>query len=149
MTPNKLLSEALSVLTTIDPASQAVSTITSPWVTAQNHLAYLAVIKTGVLGAGATIDVKIEQATSIAGAGVKNITGKAITQIVKATGDSKQVLINFKGQDLDTEGGFSFVRLNMVVGVAASFADAVLLGGAPRFEPANSFNQVGVAQIVA
>jgi len=148
MTPNKLLSEGLTVLTTVDPVSQAAGTVTSGWISAANHLAFLALVQTGVLGASATVDAKIEQATTSAGAGVKAITGKAITQIVKASGDNKQALINFKCADLDTEGGFSFVRVSITVGTATSIVGAVLLGGAPRYEPANSFNQAAVVQII-
>jgi hypothetical protein len=148
MTPNKLLSEALSVLGTLDPISAGPGAVTTPWVSVKNHIAFLALIQLGVLGAGATVDAKIQQATTVGGAGVKDIAGKAITQVLKATGDNKQVLINFKGQDLDTEGGFQFVRLSVTVGTAASIVGAVLLGGAPNYEPAQSFNQAAVAQIL-
>lgn len=148
MTPNKLLSESTSLLATIDAASEAAGTVTTGWVSAKNHLAFLAIIATGVLGASATIDAKIEQATTVGGAGVKAVAGKAITQIVKASGDNKQALINFKGQDLDTEGGFAFVRVSVTVGTAASIVGATLLGGAPRYEPASAFNQAGVVQVV-
>jgi hypothetical protein len=37
----------------------------------------IAVIKTGVLGASATVDAKLQQATDSSGTGVKDITGKA------------------------------------------------------------------------
>ena len=46
----------------------------------------MALIQTGVLGAAATLDAKLQQATDAAGTGAKDITGKAIVQIVKATG---------------------------------------------------------------
>lgn len=148
MTPNKLLSESTSLLATLDAASVAAGTVTTGWVAAQHHLAFLAIIATGVLGAGATIDAKIEQATTVGGAGVKAVAGKAITQIVKASGDNKQALVNFKAQDLDTEGGFGFVRVSVTVGTAASIVGATLLGGAPRYEPAAAFNQAAVVQVV-
>jgi hypothetical protein len=148
MTPNKLLSEALSILATYDAASVGASTVTSAWVSAKNHLAFLAIIATGVMGASGTVDAKVQQATTSGGAGVKDVSGKAIVQIVKASGDNKQALINFKGQDLDTEGGFGYVRLSITVGTAASIVGATLLGGAPRYEPANAFNQAAVVQVI-
>ena len=66
------------------------------------------------------------------------VTGKSITQIVKATGDAKQVLINVKGADFDVEGGFRYARLSVTVGTAASLVSALLLGCYPRSAPAVS-----------
>ena len=148
MFPNAKASELLAVLATIDPVSQAAGTVTTSWITVANHHGFLAVIQTGVLGASATLDAKLQQATDSSGTGAKDITGKAITQIVKATGDNKQALINVKPEELDTVNGFGFVRLSITVGVAASLTSAQLLGLNPRFAPADAGNQAGVAQIV-
>lgn len=148
MTPNAKPSEHISVLATIDPVSQAAGSVSTGWVPVKNHLALLALINTGVLGAAATVDAKLQQATDNTGTGVKDVTGKAITQIVKATGDNKQAIINAKVADLDTEGGFGFVRLTLTVGAAASLVGATLIGAYPRFEDAAAFNQAGVVQVV-
>jgi hypothetical protein len=147
MTPNQKLSEMLSLLATYDAASVAVSTVTTGWVSAANHAALMAIIATGVLGASATIDAKIQQAQDSGGTGVKDVTSKAITQIVKASGDNKQALINFKSEDLDVANGFAFVRISITVGTAASIVGATLLGGHPRFEDASTFNQAAVVQV--
>ncbi len=148
MFPNAKASELLAVLATIDPVSQAAGTVTTGWITVANHHALLAVIQTGVLGASATLDAKLQQATDSSGTGAKDITGKSLTQIVKATGDNKQALINVKPEELDTVNGFGFVRLSLTVGVAASLTSAQLLGFNPRFAPADAGNQAGVVQIV-
>lgn len=147
-TLNQKISEGVAVMATLDPASVGVSTVVTGWVDQSVFFFVMALIQTGVLGAAATVDAKLQQATDGAGTGAKDITGKAIVQILKATGDNKQVLINMKEADLDTEGGFRFVRLSLTVGTAASIVDATLLGGVPRYLPANTYNQVGVAQIV-
>ena len=147
-TANQKISEGLAVLATYDPASVAASTVTTGWVDQSVFFYVLALIQTGVLGAGATVDAKLQQATDNAGTGAKDVTGKAITQIVKATGDNKQAMISMKEADLDTEGGFRFIRLSITVGVAASQLSAALIGGVPRFQPASAYNQAGVAQIV-
>ena len=148
MFPNAKASELLAVLATIDPVSQAAGTVTTGWITVANHHGLLAVIQTGVLGASATLDAKLQQATDSSGTGAKDISGKALTQIIKATGDNKQALINVKPEELDTVNGFGFVRLSLTVGVAASLTSAQLLGINPRFAPADAGNQAGVAQIV-
>jgi len=101
-----------------------------------------------VLGTGATVDAKVQQAQDTSGTGSKDITGKAITQIVKATGDNKQALINVKPEDLDTVSGFGFVRLSVTVGVAASQTAAQVLGINARELPANTANQAAVVQVV-
>ena len=148
MFPNARASELLAILATIDPASIAASTVTTGWISVANFHGFLASIQTGALGASATLDAKLQQALDGSGTSVKDITGKAITQIVKATGDNKQALINVKPEDLDTVNGFGFFRLSLTVGVAASIAGAQLIGINPRYATADASNQAAVAQIV-
>jgi hypothetical protein len=141
-------SELLSILATIDPASQAVGTVTTGWISGATHHGLLAVIQSGVLGASATLDAKLQQASDSSGTGAKDITAKAITQIVKATGDNKQILINLRPDDLDANNGFTHVRLSLTVGTAASLISAQLLGINPRYAPADAANQAAVVQVV-
>jgi len=148
MFPNAKGSELLSVLATIDPASQAAGVASTGWVPVANYFAFLAVVQTGVLGTSATVDAKLQQALDSSGTGAKDISGKAITQIVKATGDNKQVLVNVKPEELDTVNGFGFVRLTVTVGVAASITSAQLLGVNPRYAPADVGNQAAVVQVI-
>ena len=148
MFTNSKASEMLAILATIDPASQSAGTATTGWVSVANHHGLLAVVQTGVLGTSATVDAKLQQATDSTGAGAKDVAGRAITQIVKATGDNKQALINLKPEELDTLNGFGFVRVALTVGVAASITGAQLLGVNPRFAPADSGNHAAVVQVI-
>lgn len=150
MFPNAKGSELLAILATLDPSSQAAGTATTGWISVANHHGLLAIVQTGVLGTGATVDAKLQQAQDASGTGAKDITGKAITQIVKATGDNKQALINVKPEDLDTVSGFGFgfVRLSVTVGVAASQTAAQVLGINARELPASTANQAAVVQVV-
>ena len=148
MFTNSKASEMLAILATIDPASQSAGSATTGWVSVANHHGLLAVVQTGVLGTLATVDAKLQQATDSTGAGAKDVAGRAVTQIVKATGDNKQALINLKPEDLDTVNGFGFVRVALTVGVAASITGAQLLGVNPRFAPADSGNQAAVVQVI-
>ena len=148
MFPNAKGSELFSVLATIDPASQAVGTVTTGWISAGNHHSLLALVQSGVLGTGATLDAKLQQATDASGTGAKDVTGKALTQIVKATCDNKQALINLRPDDLDVTNGYAYVRLSLTVAVAASLTAAQVLGFNPRFAPGDASNQVAVAQVV-
>ena len=148
MFTNSLPSEQISSLANIAPVSQGVGAVTTGWVPVANHHVFLALICTGLLGASATVDAKIQQATDAAGTGAKDVTGKAITQIVKATGDNKQAMINFRPTELDTNGGFGYVRLSLTVGTAASLVSAELLGFNARNNPASINNQAAVVQLV-
>jgi len=148
MFTNSKASEMLAILATIDPASQSAGSATTGWVSVANHHGLLAVVQTGVLGTLATVDAKLQQATDSTGAGAKDVAGRAITQIVKATGDNKQALINLKPEELDTINGFGFVRVALTVGVAASITGAQLLGVNPRFAPADAANQAAVVQVI-
>ena len=148
MFPNAKGSELISVLATIDPASQAAGAASTGWVSVANYFGFLALVQTGVLGTSATVDAKLQQALDSSGTSAKDITGKAITQIVKATGDNKQALINVKPEELDTVNGFGFIRLSVTVGVAASQTSAQVLGLNPRFAPADASNQAAVVQVI-
>jgi hypothetical protein len=148
MFPNAKGSELIAILATLDPSSQSTGTATTGWISVGSYHNLLAVIQTGTLGTGATIDAKLQQASDATGAGAKDISGKVITQIVKATGDNKQVLINLKPEELDIANGFGFVRLSLTVGVAASLTSAQVLGVTPRVLPADAGNQAAVAQII-
>ena len=148
MFPNAKGSEELSILATLDPASQAAGTVTTGWVPVANFHALLGVVETGVLGASATLDAKFQQAQDNIGTGAKDVTGKAIVQIVKATGDNKQALINIKPEDIDNANGFSYMRLSLTVGVAASIVAGKVVGMNPRYATADAFNQAAVVQII-
>ena len=140
--------EQVAILDGIAPVSEAAGTVATGWISAANFQKFLAVLQTGVLGAAATVDAKFQQATSNAGAGAKDITGTAITQIVKATGDGKYVEVNLDALQLDVEGGFAYIAFSVTVGTAASEISAAVFGFNPRFAPASDFNSANVAQIV-
>ena len=144
---NNKLSEALELAAVINPSSQAAGAAVSGWVDMRDAKRLLALVAVGVFGASATVDAKLQQATDNAGTGAKDITGKAITQLVAAGGNNRQALINLADDELDAANGFRFVQLSITVGTAATLtAGAVLLG--TSFEPASDFNPTSVAQVV-
>ena len=148
MTPNAKPSEHLSLLATIDPVSTGPGTVTTGWVSAANFFAFMAIISVGAFGAAATVDAKFQQATDNVGTGVKDVAGKAITQLLAAGGNNRQAILNMKAADLDVEGQFKFIRLSVADGAAASLLAAFLIGAYPRYEDGAQFNQAGVAQVV-
>ena len=148
MNSNLKLNERIAILATLDPASVAASTVLTAWVAVANFHTIAAMIQTGVLGASATIDAKLRQATDAAGTGAKDVAGKAIVQVLKAAGDNKQVSIEARADDLDINNGYGFVALSLTVGTAASIVGALLLGANPRYASASALNAASVVQVV-
>lgn len=135
MGPNQKPTDGFAVLDAIGPVSQAAGAVSTAWVSAALFQRFCAKVITGVLGASATLDAKLQQAQDSSGTGVKDITGKAVTQIVKASGDNKVAMINAADTDLDVTNGFTYIRLTMTVAVATSLVAATLEGYVARFEP--------------
>lgn len=134
----------------IDPDAYAAGTYTTGWVDMAKFSALLAIVMAGDLGSSATVDAKLEQATSSGGAGAKDITGKAITQLTKAgTDDNKQSLINLRADELDVNEGFRYARLSITVGTAACDAGGLILGMHCRYGSASDNDLTSVDQIVA
>jgi hypothetical protein len=148
MNPNVKLSERIAILATLDPAAVAAGTVVTNWVPLSNVAQISALLQTGTLGASATVDAKLRQATDSSGTGAKDITGKSIAQIVKASGDNVQALIEARAEDLDMNNGYTYVALSVTVGTATSQLSAALIGSGARFAPASVFNQAAVKQIV-
>jgi hypothetical protein len=143
-------SEAVGVVGNIDPDAYAASTVTTGWIAAKNYLAFMAIVQAGDLGASATLDAKLEQASDGSGTGAKDITGKAITQLTQAGTDSnKQVVINLRPEELDVDNSFTHFRLSMTVATATSDAAGIVLGYMPARGPATAVDATTVDEVVA
>lgn len=130
-------SDRAPLMKVLDPVSQAAATVTTGWVSMADFNSAMALLMVGALGVSGTVDAKLQQATDSSGTGVKDITGKAITQLTQAGTDSnKQVVINCHAEELDVDGGFNHVRLSVTVGVAASLIAAGIFGFDARYAPA-------------
>ena len=146
---SKLPSEAVAITAVIDPDANAAAEYTSAYMSMAKFQKGMAIIMAGTLGSSATLDAKLVQATAAAGTGVKDITGKAITQLTQAGTDSdKQAIINFDQSDLDVANGYDWVAVVMTVGTATSDCGALLLGFDARFEPASDYDVSTVDEIV-
>jgi hypothetical protein len=141
-------SQRVSIVGTIPPQS-AGAVQSSGWIDSTKFHNFLAVLKVGALGAAATVDAKLRQATDNAGAGAKDVTGKAITQLTKVgTDDNKQVLIDLKQEDLDFNNGFKFFQVQMTPATAACLIDATVLGVDPRYGFATDNDSATVDEVV-
>jgi hypothetical protein len=150
MNLNAKMTEVVALAGIIDPDAYTAATYTTGWVSAKNFTALAALISAGDLGASATINAKLEQATTSGGSGAKDITGKAITALTQAgTDDNKQAWINLRPEELDVDNGFAFVRLSMTVATATSDAAGYLFGFQPARGPATAVDSTTVDEVVA
>lgn len=148
MWPSLKPSDRASIVGVIDPQSASTAKTTG-WIDASKFQNFLALIEVGVLGASATVDAKIQQATDSSGSGAKDITGKSITQLTKVgTDDSKQVLINVHQDEIDAANSFCFIQLSVTPATAASLIAAQVLGFDPRYAPATDFDATTVDEVV-
>jgi hypothetical protein len=148
MNPNVKFAERIAILATLDPVSVAASTVITSYVPMANFHSIAAVLDVGVFGASATVDVKLRQAQDAAGTGVKDITGKAITQLVAAGGNNRQAIVEVRGEEMDVTNGYAFVCASVTVGTAATVLTVAMFGVNPRYASAAAFNQTAVAQVV-
>ena len=126
---NQKPSEAVAVLARLDPVSQGAATVATGWVAVKDYHRLLAVLMVGALGASATVDAKIQQASDGSGTGAKDLTtAKSITQLTPRTDANKQVLINVEPDDLDLDNNFTHIRLSVTVATAACLIAALVLG---------------------
>jgi hypothetical protein len=139
-------SQRVAVVAAIPPQSVA-AVQTSGWIDATLFHNYLAMVQLGTLGAAATVDAKLQQATDNAGTGAKDVAGKAIAQFLKATpDDNKQALINLKQEDLDFANGFKFFRLSITPAVAASQIAGTVFGMDTRYGAASDAGNAAASQ---
>lgn len=148
MTPTARASDRVAILNAINPISSS-SVQNGGWVAAKDFNKFLAIVQAGALGASATVDAKLQQATDSSGTGAKDISGKAITQFTKAgTDDNKQAEINLRQDELDIANGFTHVRLVITPATAACLVAGLLLGLDPRQAPASDNDASTVDEIV-
>ena len=119
--------ERWAIVGTIDPDVTTASTVLSDAIDMSKYTEIWALVLAGTLGASATVDAKLTQATTSGGT-YKDVTGKAITQLVKATDDDKQATIQCRGEDLDMDNSYRYVKLSLTVGTATSDVGAVVIG---------------------
>lgn len=129
--------DRMALVAQTQPGAVAPATVSTPWLDIHLAARFLAIIVVGTIGSGGTVDAKIEQATDDAGAGAKDVEGKAMAQLSQA-GDNdsdSQVLIDLATADFDIDGGFGFVRLSVTVAGASAGLSASMLAIDPREMP--------------
>lgn len=128
ITNTELLQEILNPLAQINPSSTS-ATQNSSYVSMASRHHIAALIFVGTIAATGTLDIKLQQAKDSSGTSVKDITGKALTQLTNADSPvTKPLIIEVRADELDVAGGFTHVRLVVAAATAASLVGAALFG---------------------
>lgn len=125
-------SDQLSVVGIIHPDQAAAGTYSTGYVDMATIRQLLAIIQLGDLGGSATIDAKLRQAKDSGGTDVKDITGKAVVQMLVA---DKAAMINLRAEELDVNNAFTHAKLDVTIGTATSEISALLIGLEARYAP--------------
>lgn len=129
-----LFSEMVQILDALHAVSQGAATVDGAWVKADGHSRIVAMLDVGLIAATGTLDLKLRQANTAGGGGAKDITGKAITQMID-TADNKFRWIELRTDELDLANGFFWVSTRLVAATAASLVSLVVLGVDPKYAP--------------
>ena len=135
----------LAVIGVLDPVSQAASAVTTSAIDARGFFKVVFILNTGVLGTDATVDLVIKG--DAASGGSYATTLKTITQIVKATGDNKQVVVEVNSDELG-QNNVRYLKATLTVGTAASIVSLVALGVDARYSPGTKNDLASVVQIL-
>lgn len=119
--------------------SVGVGTRDSAYVSLANYHRSVLIANIGEIPGASTVNISIRQATSVAGAGVKVIAGKSITQLTTAD-DNVLVAICLRNEELDVTARFSWVSVRVVVAGAAVEMGWIFLGGVSRFQATPTAN---------
>lgn len=147
---NTRASDRAAVVGVVDPDLNTAGAHSTGWIDASQFERFLVIVAAGALGTSATLDAKLEQATDSSGTAVKDISGKALTQMTDGGSDSdKQALINLNADELDLANDFTHFRATMTVATASSDSAVIVLGFDARNGPASDGDLASVDEIVA
>lgn len=141
------LNDVLAVVGVIQP--QAITAGATGVLTAaidmKDFTDLMFVVSSGTLGTSGTLDVEA-QASDASGGTYAALTGKAATQLVKATGDGKIVVIHVTEADV-AAAGKRYVKFKIAAGTANATSGGVVLGVAQTGKGGDS-NLAAVAQVI-
>lgn len=147
MIGNEKLSEQLAVVAKLDPKSQSAATVTSDSIDMAKIKRVAFILQTGTLGTAATVDMAIKGDTASGGSYATTITGKSITQLVKASNDNNIAIVEVSAAEVAAQG-YRYIRASVTVGTAASLVALVALGGNLTYSSASENDLAAVVEIV-
>jgi hypothetical protein len=139
------MSQGLSIAAApVHPQSVAVGTADTGGIDMQKFRRALFVLDVGAFGASATVDMKLQESvdnstfTDLAG------TGVGITQLVAGGGNNRLATLEARAGQLSQ--GKRYLRARVTIGVAATQACCIALGGESIDKPGSAQDIAAVAQ---
>lgn len=143
------LSEALAVVSCIDPDAYTTGATNGDEIDMAVHARVIFIVMAGTLGSSATLDFAVYGDTTSGGSFATAITGKSITQLTEAGTDAdKQAIVEVTAEEVAAQG-LRYIRGTMTVGTATSDAGVVALADHSRYSPASEYDLASVDEIVA
>lgn len=130
----KLMSEHLHIVGVFDPFDgEGTTTKTDVW-DMQKYRSVMAIISTGTIQAGGTLDAHIEESATSNGT-FTTLTGKAMTQFTTANAAS-QAIVNLSQAEVaaTTATGARWCRLNLTAASATVAYSVHVIGARSRFK---------------
>ncbi len=141
------LAELVGVIATIDPISQAAGAVTCDIIDMRYWREVLFIPLTGVLGASATVDCLVKGSAASNMGSPANLTGKSITQLVKASHDNFQAIIRVTAEEVAAQG-FRYIQATLTVGTATSLIGLIAIGAHARYSDAADYDLASVNEII-
>lgn len=141
---NENLTEALTVLGVLAPASQAAGAGTIGPFNTKLMRRVLFDINLGALGSSATVDFKV-QASATSGGTYTDVAGTTVTQIT--AGATNFLRVEVRAETLGSASQGPWVKGVLTVAVAASQTSVVAYGSA-TYSPGSDYNVVTPAQTI-
>jgi hypothetical protein len=134
------LTQALGQLDQIQPSNTAASTVNSSGIDLSKNRRVLYVLEVGAMGASSTVNAILQSsASSTFASGVHNLTGGTVNL---TTSNANQVITFETTEEAvqNQNAGDKYVRLQVIVGTAASNIAVVGLGAEANHKPASNQN---------
>lgn len=140
------LSEALALVSTIDPQTVANSEKIGDYVDMADYHEIIAIFSLGNMAAE-TIDCRLQEALTSAGGSAQ--AAKSATQLAAhaSNNDNTQIIISLKSEDMDTDDSYRYVAPRMVTGNTTGGAASCVVLGLPKNLPATDFNLASVQEV--
>jgi hypothetical protein len=141
------LVEQLATVARLAPASQGAGAVNMTAIDLAVGRRFKFKVFTGVMGASGTVDFKV-QWSNAAGGTYADVTGAALAQIVKATGDNKVAILEVdSGHVKSLHPTATHIRGVLTVGTAASLVALDVEAGHLRYGMAEEQDIADVVEI--
>jgi len=137
------ISEVIYPLAYFHSTDKTADTYNTTGVSLKNYHRAWVVLDVGDMDQGATLNLKLQEATSTdaADGDWSDIDGKSITELTAAdTDDDSLVCIELQTEELTVASNYDCIRAQLVIANAAVQVSLIIYGVESRFEPVPTTN---------